>query len=259
MIPKIIHYCWFGGNPLPESALKCIESWKKYCPDYEIKEWNESNFDVSANRYTHEAYQKKKYAFVTDYVRLYVLNNYGGIYMDTDVEVTKSLDDFLKYSAFSGFEQGNKIPTGIIGAEAGNKWIGLLIDDYDNRAFIRTNGEMDLTTNVALITKKTVANYSIKLNNTEQHLDDVSLFPFDYFCAKNFTDGKIVTTQNTYTIHHFAGSWHDDEQNYASKLKQKYIKIFPRKIAVILATAISKVKYEGLQSCIKWIFKINKG
>ena len=117
MIPKIIHYCWFGGNPLPEDAKRYIATWKKYCPDYEIREWNEHNFDVTQNTYCYEAYKAKKWVFVTDYVRLKVLHDCGGIYMDTDVEVCKALDPFLRYSAFSGFETENKISTGILGSQ----------------------------------------------------------------------------------------------------------------------------------------------
>ena len=124
MIPKIIHYCWFGKNPLPDDARDCIESWKKNCPDYEIKEWNEENFDINTCAYVKEAYDKKKWAFITDFVRLKVLYDYGGIYMDTDVEVCKSLDPLLKWDAFSGFESDNNIPTGTIGAIAKNDcWV----------------------------------------------------------------------------------------------------------------------------------------
>ena len=108
MIPKIIHYCWFGGKPKPELAEKCIESWKKFCPDYEIVEWNEGNFNINSNLYVKQAYEAKKYAFVTDYVRLYALYTQGGIYMDTDVMVLKPLDEYLNHEAFSGFESKTK-------------------------------------------------------------------------------------------------------------------------------------------------------
>ena len=152
MIEKKIHYIWFGSNPLPPLAKKCIESWKKFCPDYEIVEWNETNFDVNQNIYTKEAYENKKWAFVSDYVRLYALYHHGGIYMDTDVEVLKNLDDYLNHDAFSGFESSNAIPTGIIGAKKGNYHIKQLLNEYNDRHFILPNGEMDLTTNVTTIT-----------------------------------------------------------------------------------------------------------
>ena len=127
MIPKIIHYCWFGRGEMPPLAKKCIKSWKKYCPDYEIKEWNEDNFDLDMYPYAREAYDNRKFAFVTDVVRLYAIYTEGGIYMDTDVEVLKPLDSFLKHIAFSGYENDTLVPTGIMASEKGAKWIILII------------------------------------------------------------------------------------------------------------------------------------
>lgn len=124
MIPKKIHYCWFGKGKMPELALKCIESWRVNLPDYELKEWNENSFDINSNFYVKEAYESRKFAFVTDYVRLYALYTEGGIYMDTDVEVLKNLDPFLDLPAFSGFEDNVHIPTGIMAAEKGSVWAG---------------------------------------------------------------------------------------------------------------------------------------
>ena len=208
MIPKKIHYCWFGGNPLPENAKKYIETWKKFCPDYEIIEWNDTNFDVNQNQYCKEAYEAKKWAFVSDYARLKVLYDNGGIYMDTDVEVVKPLDELLKYNWFSGFESDEKIPTGTMGASWNSTIIKLLLSDYDNRHFIKKDGSFDLTTNVELITKTLKQNYDIQLNNTYQVFGDNNvLFPFDFLCCKDLLDGKVYKTDNTYTIHHFAGSW----------------------------------------------------
>ena len=129
MIPKKIHYCWFGRNPLPESAQKCIASWRKYLPDYEIKEWNEDNFDINVNLYVKQAYESRKFAFVTDYVRLYALASEGGVYMDTDVEVLKTFDPFLHHHAFSGFENNNYVPTGMMASEKNGKWVTELLDD----------------------------------------------------------------------------------------------------------------------------------
>lgn len=134
MIPKVIHYCWFGKKPLPELALKCIESWKKYCPDYEIKEWNEESFDINMYIYARQAYDAKKWAFVSDVARLYVLYQEGGIYMDTDVELLKSIDCFLENDAFSGFEDKKSVPTGIMGAVKNNNVIKEFLDEY-NEAF----------------------------------------------------------------------------------------------------------------------------
>ena len=135
MIPKKIHYCWFGGNPLPEMARHCIDSWKKYCPDYEIKEWNETNFDLHFNDYVWEAFQAKKWAFITDVVRLHALVTEGGIYMDTDVEVVKPLDSLLQYEAVSGFEAEARIPTGLMACEKGQRLFVELLHDYEGSTF----------------------------------------------------------------------------------------------------------------------------
>ena len=180
MIPKKIHYCWFGRGEKPKLTEKCIESWKKYCPNYELIEWNEDNFDINSNQYVREAYENRKFAFVTDYVRLYVLNKFGGIYMDTDVEVIKPLDDFLKCKAFSSFENNNYIPTGIIAAEKGNKWIKTLLEDYDNLHFIKNN-ELDLTPNTVRITNTTIKKFGLLPISSYQELDNgnVTIYPFE--------------------------------------------------------------------------------
>ena len=164
MIPKIIHYCWFGNNPLPPIAEKCLKSWQKYCPDYELKLWNEKTFDIRCNDYVKEAYEAKKFAFVTDYVRLWAIYHYGGIYMDTDVEVLKPLDRFLVHPAFSGFEGPQRIPTGIMASEKHGKWAGQELEYYQNRHFLKEDGTLDLTTNVTIITDNLV-NDGFVLNN----------------------------------------------------------------------------------------------
>lgn len=207
MIPKIIHYVWFGGNPLPEDAVKCIESWKKFCPEYEIKEWNESNFDVNSLAYTKEAYQARKFAFVADYVRLYALYNEGGIYMDTDVEVLKSLDPLLDNPAFSGFEDKNSVSTGILASEKGGKWAKDNMEYYHDKHFLRPDGGLDMTTNVAIVTEY-MKQFGIQLNNTYQEFTNLMiLYPKDFFCPKSHNSGRIFLTDNSYTIHHFANSW----------------------------------------------------
>lgn len=229
-IPKKIHYCWFGGNPLPEKAKKCIESWKKFLPDYEIIQWDETNFDFSINDYVREAYENKKWAFITDYVRLFVLYNYGGIYMDTDVEVLKNLDEFLTLPAFSGFEDYEHIPTGIIGARKNNCWIKYLLDYYNDKHFI-VNGKIDYTTNVIIITNMTREKYDLKLNNTFQKTKDIVIYPSDYFCPKDHLTGKINLTDNTYCIHHFSGSWLSKKMKFREKVFRIIYKIFGDKIS----------------------------
>lgn len=207
MIPKVIHYCWFGRGELPDLTKKCIESWKKYCPDFEIKEWNEDNFDLDKYPYVREAYDKRKFAFVTDVVRLYALYHEGGIYMDTDVEVLKPLDRFLSHHAFSGFEDEKFVPTGIMASEKGGKWAKDNLEYYCGKHFLKEDGSMDLTTNVVTITNYMLP-LGLKQDNTYQDFPGlITFYPKDYFCPKSYIDGQIYLTDNTYTIHHFAASW----------------------------------------------------
>lgn len=214
MIPKIIHYCWFGGAPLPEDTLTYIETWRRCCPDYEIKEWNEDTFDINQIPYVKEAYKSKKYAFVADFVRLYALYHEGGIYMDTDVEVIKPLDDLLDNYAFSGFEDNNSISTGIMASEKGGKWAYDNMTYYLDKHFEKANGQLDMTTNVAIITKY-MLQYGVKLDNTLQEFPQlITIYPKDWFCPKSHNSGRIFLTSNSYTIHHFANSWEDKGVKY---------------------------------------------
>jgi hypothetical protein len=206
MIPKVIHYCWFGRATVPKLALMCIESWKQYLPDYELRLWDETTFDVSSNPYTKEAFEAKKYAFVSDYVRLYALYMHGGVYMDTDVEVLKSLDSLLKLSAFSGFETEKDVPTGIMASEPLGEWVKEMLNYYSDRHFRLLDGHYDTTTNVQIISGIMASN-GLKMNNSYQFYKQcMHIFPKEYFCPKSRT-GNITLTQNTYCIHHFAGSW----------------------------------------------------
>lgn len=227
-IPRIIHYCWFGGKPLPELAVKCINSWKTCCPDYEIIRWDESNFDIEKYPYAKEAFEAKKWAFVTDIVRLHALVSYGGIYMDTDVEVIKSLDNLLNYRAFSGFESDSNIPTGTMGAEKGHPLFIEFLNDYENSHFLRPDGTYDLTTNVTRITKICLT-YGLIQNNTLQTVGDFTLLPKDYLCAKDPGTKELTVTDNTYTIHHFDGSWHTPKEKYVFHRTSIYRKLLPVK------------------------------
>lgn len=211
MIPKRIHYCWFGKGEKSKLAKKCINSWKKYLYDYEFIEWNENNFDVNENAYCKEAYEAKKWAFVTDYVRLKVLYENGGIYMDTDVEVLKTLDIFLGCKAFSGFESDNSVLTGIMAAETGHPFIKKLLQYYENNHFVNDKGEIDNTTNVEIITRIALE-YGLIQDGRLQTIYDFTLYPKDYFCPKDWKTGDICLTDNSVTIHHFAGSWMSNEE-----------------------------------------------
>lgn len=207
MIPKIIHYCWFGRGEMPELVQKCIESWHKYMPDWEYKLWNEDNFDVNSTPYTKEAYESKKYAFVSDYVRLWVLGNEGGVYLDTDVEVFKPLDDLLELSAFGGFEGSKYLPlcTCIMASEPNGFWVKEMLDAYKNRHFVKEDGSCDMTTNVQFITS-IIQKKGFVQNGVEQDYKDLHVFPVEYFCPRQ-TTGEYLKTENTYCDHLGMGSW----------------------------------------------------
>jgi len=254
MIPKKIHYCWFGGNPLPELAKKCIESWKKYCPDYEIIEWNETNFDINYCAYVKEAYEAKKWAFVSDVARLYALVKEGGIYMDTDVEVLKPLDEFLTLEAFSGFESVDRIPTGLMAAQKGSALFQELLQEYETARFLQEDGSFDLTTNVIRITNVCLK-YGLQLNNTLQTVNGFTLYPNDYFCPKDLETKVLTITENTHTIHHFDGSWLTEEDKLFLKLKGKYRKFLPNKIAGLFAKFNAIKKCRGFKVAVKETFK----
>ena len=227
MIPKIIHYCWFGGNAKPKNILNYIESWKNHCPDYKIIEWNESNFNVHQNRYCKEAYDSKKWAFVSDVARLWALYHEGGIYMDTDVEVVKSLDELLVNEVFLGFERSTCIGTNIIGAHKGNEFVCSLLKAYDQRRFINEDGSLDTTTNVNSITKA-AKDLGLILNGKKQNINDVTFYPQEYFCPYDYTTGRITKLKQAYTIHWYVQSW----VTPGKKLRLKITKVFHRLFGV---------------------------
>lgn len=227
MIPKKIHYCWFGGKPLPNSALKCIESWKKYCPDYEIIEWNETNYDIQKNAYTKYCYENKKYAFLTDYVRLDIIYNEGGIYLDTDVELIKNLDELLNSSCYIGMEQVGKINTGQgFGATKNNDFIKENKEYYEKNPFLDKKGNFKKTICVE-ITTNILKKYGLKKLNNKQKINEVDIYPVEYFCPKKMGTNQITITTNTYSIHHFEGSWKSNNKvirkikYYLIPIKQK--------------------------------------
>lgn len=216
MISKTIHYCWFGRNPLPPLGLKCLESWKKYLPDYQIIEWNEDNFDVNSIPYTKEAAEKGKWAFVSDYARFYILYHYGGIYVDTDVEILKPLDTFLNHNMFTGFETIDRVAPGLIlGAVEKSALIKELMDSYTNRRFINSDGSINDETVVSYTTNLLV-NKGLKLNGEFQTIVGLAIYPTRYFSPKSLVDGKLVITEDTHSIHHYAGSW----MSYKARLKR---------------------------------------
>ncbi len=241
MIPKIIHYCWFGNGALPQLTVDCINSWKKYLPDYEIKVWDEENFDINNYRFAREAYAERKFAFVSDVCRLHALHTDGGIYLDTDVEFIKALpDEILSKNAFTGFEDNLLISSAIMGSEKGGEWVSDLLKHYEDRSFYRANGSLDTLPNTEIITSFMKDKKGITVNNKYQDLKGYCvIYPSDYFCPKSWKTLKINITPSTICIHHFAGSWLKEDMSALGKL---FNSVFGKRISDYLAGIFRKIK-----------------
>lgn len=255
MIPKIIHYCWFGGKPKPKLVLHCIESWKKYCPDYEIKEWNEQNYDISRCSYMHEAYKAGKWAFVSDYARIDILYQYGGIYLDTDVEVIKPLDPFLSTSMFCGWEKSDgeqiygstedehmhyAVAYGLgVGAEAGHKILKEMMDLYNQTPFYLPEGGMNLIP-CPVYQTRIMQRYGLDaMHDSFQHNNLFSVYPPEYFCPKHPSTHILTLTKNTVCIHHFNMSW---QTNYVKRfclIRDVLMRVLPHNAAKFCARKIN--------------------
>ena len=257
MIPKIIHYCWFGRGPLPELAQKCIASWKKYLPDYEIKEWNEDNFDVNIIPYTAEAYKAKKYAFVSDYARFWILYQYGGIYFDTDVEVIRPIDDIVERGNFMGFETDPKpqlkedvskasVAPGLglgvnpglgLGVNPGLGIIEKMMHYYDGQHFVQ-EAVMKNQITVVHIATKVLRDNGLKNVAGIQEVAGCYIYPAEYFCPINVTTGRIHVEKNTRTIHHYAGTWVDKKFS----MKEIFKRFLPEFLVLALINIKNKIK-----------------
>jgi len=207
MIPQIIHYCWFGNTPKSDEIIRCIESWKKFMPNWKILEWNEQNFDINKYTYTQEAYKLKKWAFVSDIARLDILYQYGGIYLDIDVEFIKSLPEyFLECSGICGFEYTNTIAPGLIlGVEKGNEFIKKILDSYINEHFYINKRGWYKTINTRITEQFEMD--GLKKNNQLQIIDGFHIYPSEYFCGYNTDIREPEITENTICWHHYLGSW----------------------------------------------------
>ena len=231
MIPKIIHYCWFGRNPIPKEAEECINSWKKLMPDYEIVQWNEENYDVNKNKFIKEAYSAGKWSFVSDYARLDIIYNNGGIYFDTDVKAIRKFDDLLIENAFMGFEDKTYISTGLgFGAEKGCVGIKKILELYDNINFIKEDGNYNYV-NCPIITTDLLKRYGLQQNDKFQNVIGISIYPTEYFGAMNYTTGIANSTNNTYSIHLYSMSWVDDFEKKWKIREQKLCKIMNYNLA----------------------------
>ena len=240
-IPKIIHYCWFGGKELPKSAKKCIRSWQKYMPDYEIKRWDESNFDINLCKFTTEAYSKGKYAFVSDVARFWILNKYGGVYFDTDVEVIRPFDDIVNEGPFMGLELPYNassfaheigIAPGLgMGAVPEMPFYGEMLDFYSKSSFINDDGSLNLTP-IGKYVSRLLCAHGLENKKGIQTVADINIYPNDYFCPKSITNGKITLTQNSHSIHHFDASWLPRGKRMKIIMSVRYPKLTKKLLAI---------------------------
>ena len=239
MIPKIIHYCWFGNGEMSEQDKNNIKKWKELNPDYKIMRWDESNYDINKNNYMRECYSIPKWGFVPDYARTDIIYHYGGFYFDTDVELIKPLDELVKESCVMGFEKIDSINHGHgFAAEKGHPIIKELLDFYETIHFKNIDGTLNMTASPVYITQLLVK-HGLKLNGKEQYIDGVHIFPVDYLCPKDYITGKIEITSNTIGIHHFNLSW----MNEIDKKKMLEIGDLSKKYGVFLARNIIDLKY----------------
>lgn len=211
MIPKIIHYCWFGSKEMPPKEKLCIESWKKYFPEYKFIKWNEQNFDLDSSAFCRQAYDMKKYAFVSDYVRTKVLYKYGGVYFDTDYEVLKPMDTLIKENNILGWETRSNIGTAFMVFEAKHPVMERFLEYYNTHPFMDKKGRMDNTANVSILTDILIAD-GIKHNRTLQTVKDLIIYPREYFYPKRFGENQFKLSDNTYGIHHYSMSWLTERQ-----------------------------------------------
>lgn len=235
-IPKIIHYCWLGGNEKPECVKKCISSWRKYCPDYEIKEWNESNLDIKMNLYTAQAYEARAWGFVPDYLRLWIVYTYGGIYLDTDVQIVKSFDKLLEQNVFMGFEDEEHVNLGLgFGACQGNALLKRHMEMYETISFINEDGSFNRTPS-PYYTTELLKSFGLKQCDGEiQDVVGANVYPPEYFCPKSFKTGMTNVTKETYSIHQFDASWYSEEEQkkklqYWKEARRDYWIHFPNRI-----------------------------
>lgn len=252
-IPKVIHYCWFGGKPKPKLAEKCLKSWKKYCPDWKIVEWNEENFDLSAApNYVQQAMAAGRWAFVTDYVRLCALTQQGGVYMDTDVELVKPLDPFLKHQAFAGFEHPDRVQTGLLACEKDFPLFREFLQHYDHASFLLPDGTPDTTTNVQVLTDLCLQK-GLVCNDRLQTVAGLTIYPREVFCPVDFDTKVLKKTRKTAAIHWFSGSWQTEEERQFLEAEAKRMaeeRRSERRVA-IGTRLLGEKGYEKVKSILK--------
>lgn len=226
LIPKVIHFCWFGKNELNEKHKRCMDSWKKYCSDYDIVRWDESNYDISKNSFMLEAYNSKKWAYVSDYARLDIINTYGGIYLDIDVEIVKSFDELLYQNAFCGYQNEKEINLGLgFGATANNSFVQKIMDEYEQMEFIGEDGNLNLIP-CPIIQTNVLEKLGVVIDGQYQCLSNITVYPERVFCGKSQRTRRIYRTDMTYAIHHFDASWMDDVDILHRRNREEQVAIY---------------------------------
>ena len=237
MIPKIIHLCWLSGDPYPTKIAKCLASWKKYLPDYEVMLWDTNRFDLESSIWVKQAFEKKKYAFAADYIRFYALYNYGGIYLDSDVEVLKSFDDLLDLPYFIGAEKAQTPEAAIIGAEKGCDWIKQCLDYYENRCFIKEDGSLDIKKLPEIMVEQISKfkllrvlslNDSLNIRKLDMQ-NEVLEFNDAFFSPKVFDSREVEITPYTYAIHHYQNSWFSPKAKAYYRSRAFFVKFLGQK------------------------------
>lgn len=252
-IPKIIHYCWFGPKEMSDLDKECIESWKKYLPDYEFRFWSEDNFDYTQSAYVKEAYEQNHFVFVSDYLRWYALSNYGGLYLDLDIEVLKNLDEFLENNhTFLGFENKTLVGTGIVGTEKGS-WISKkMFEYYDTHEFVNEDGNIDTTASVQIIVP-ILETKGFEKENKEQFLDDIHIYERDIFFPKKVDDETFLTTDRTVTIHKFEGTWLTDREKRrgTNPFWRNVCRPILRKIRAIMTKIMGRKRAKRIENSLR--------
>jgi len=225
-MPKVIHYCWFGGGPLPQLAQACLASWRTQCPDYEIRRWDETNLDVQQCRFSREAIAAGAWAFVSDWARVRIVHDHGGIYLDTDVELVQPLDDLLHWQAFFGFQHDGTVNTGLgFGAEQGHRVVAALLAGYETTSFVGTDG-CPVKTPCPERDSVVFEQFGFRLDGSFQDQEGVAVLPPEYLCPKSFESGRVTLTPLTHAIHHFHASWHSTAEAADVRRRRMYARLF---------------------------------
>lgn len=224
-IPKMVHYCWFGGKEKPEDVKKCIESWKQFLSDYQLMEWNEDNFDIERLQYTREAYTAGKYAFVSDVARIEALYQYGGFYMDTDVEVLKSFNPLLEAQCILGMEEKEYVATSFMAFEKGHPLVKEFLNLYEQLSFLDKKGQIIAGTNVAKLTKMLKEKGFVQENHYQKLENGIQIYPKEFFSPYDYINCHYNITENSYCVHYFAVSWMSKKEQVKKEIKKRIVKI----------------------------------